>query len=91
MSSAPVIKPVTYMKTQAARLLRTVGSTRRPVVITQNGEPRGVLLDVRTYEELRRATLLFKLLAQGEADARDGRTRSQREVFAEAKRRLRRS
>ena len=90
MSSAPIIKPVTYMKTRAARLLRTVGSTRRPVVITQNGEPRGVLLDYRTYEEMRQATLLLKLLAQGEADARAGRTRGQKEVFAEARRRLRR-
>jgi len=90
MASAPLIKPVTYMKTQAARLLRSVGSTRRPVVITQNGEPRGVLLDYGTYEEMRRATLLLKLLAQGEADGRGGRTVGQKEVFAEARRRLRR-
>ncbi len=83
MRIAEDIKPVTYMKTQAAELLRTVNETRRPVVITQNGEPRGVLLDVTSYQELRDATLMLKLIAQGEEDVREGRTQPQAEVFAQ--------
>ena len=31
------IKPVTYMKTKAAELLRSVDQSRRPGVITQSG------------------------------------------------------
>ena len=79
---------VTSLKTGAARLLRTVNQNRRPVVITQGGKPRGVLLDFESYEELREATLLLKLLAQGEADNRAGRTKTQNEVFAAARARL---
>ena len=75
------IKPITYMKTRAAELLRTVGETRRPVVITQNGEAKGVVLDVTSYEELRDATMMLKLIAQGEEDVRRGRTVPQEEVF----------
>jgi prevent-host-death family protein len=82
------IEPVTSLKTGAARLLRTVNETRRPVVITQSGEPKGVLLDFESYEELREAILLLKLIAQGEADVRAGRTVSQDEVFAAARARL---
>jgi prevent-host-death family protein len=82
------MKPVTYMKTQAAELLRSIGKSRRPVVITQSGEPKGVLMDFATYEELRRATLLLRLLAQGEADVRRGRTVAQERVFADARARL---
>ena len=37
------IKPVTYVKSRAAELLSRLSENRRPVVITQNGEPRGVL------------------------------------------------
>ncbi len=81
MRLAEDIKPVTYMKSRAAELLKTVGETRRPVVITQNGEPKGVLLDVTSYQELRDAVLLLKLAAQGEADVRAGRTIAQAEVF----------
>jgi prevent-host-death family protein len=81
-------KPVTYVKSRAAELLSRLSENRRPVVITQNGEPRGVLLDVESYQELKDATLLLKLIAQGEADARAGRTRPQAEVFAELRARL---
>jgi prevent-host-death family protein len=81
-------KPVTFMKTRAAELLRTVSENRRPVVITQSGEPRGVLMDFTSYQELRRATLLLRLLAQGEADVRARKTVSQDRVFSELRARL---
>ncbi|WP_309895556.1 type II toxin-antitoxin system Phd/YefM family antitoxin [Archangium sp.] len=82
------IKPVTYMKTRAAELLREVKRSRRPVVITQHGEAQAVVLDVATYEALRDATLLLKITAQGEADIQGGRTVSQAEAFARVRRRL---
>ena len=84
------VRPVTYMKTQAAELLRSVGESRRPVVITQSGEPKGVLMDFTSYQELRQATLLLRLLAQGDADVRRGRTVPQERVFAELRARLHR-
>ena len=67
------VKPVTYMKTKAAELLRAVEKSRRSVIITQSGEPKGVVMDFESYQELRRATLLLRLVAQGEADSRAGR------------------
>ena len=82
------IKPITYMKTRAAELLRRVDETRRPVVITQNGEAKGVVLDVASYEELRDATLMLKLVAQGDEDIRQGRTVPQEEVLEAARSRL---
>ena len=84
----PWIRSVTSLKTGAARLLRAVGETRRPVVIAQSGVPKGVLVDYETYQELREATLLLKLIARGEADIRKGRTIPQGDVFAEARNRL---
>jgi prevent-host-death family protein len=82
------VKPVTALKTRAARLLRAASETRRPLVITQNGKPKGVLIDFETYEDLREATLLLKLIAQGEADVRARRTVSQNEVFRRVRARL---
>jgi len=82
------MKPVTYMKTRAAELLRSVDESRRPVVITQSGEPKGVLMDFRSYQELRRATLLLRLLAQGEADVRRGEVAPQELVFRKLRTRL---
>jgi len=82
------MKPVTYMKTRAAELLRSVGESRRPVVITQRGEPKGVLLDFESYQELRQATLLLRLLTQGETGPRGGRVVPQERVFKALRARL---
>jgi prevent-host-death family protein len=79
------IQPVTSLKSEAAQLLRFVNETRHPVVITQSGEPKAVLIDFETYDKLRAATLLLKLIAQGEADVRARRRISQDKVFRTAR------
>lgn len=89
MSLKDDIRPLSALETRAAELLAQVAETRRPVVITENGEPKGVLQDVESYEQTRRAIGLLKLLAQGEEDVRAGETVPQDEVFAELRRRLR--
>ncbi len=88
MRIEPDVKPVTYMKTRAAQLLRAVGESRRPVIITQSGHPKGVLIDFESYQDLRQATVLLRLLAQGEADVRARRTIPQEKVFADLRARL---
>ena len=82
------IKPVTWLKANAADLLAQINETRRPVIITQNGEPRAVLQDPKSYEERRTALGLLKLLAQGEEDIRKGNIRSQEAVFSDLERLL---
>ncbi|UZJ37178.1 type II toxin-antitoxin system Phd/YefM family antitoxin [Prosthecochloris sp. SCSIO W1103] len=49
------IKPVTYLKAKAADLLDQINDTHRPMIITQNGEPRAVLQDPKSYEEMQNA------------------------------------
>jgi len=75
------IKPVTYLKSRAAELLNQINETQRPVIITQNGEPRAVLQDPISYENMRNAIGILKLISQGEADIRDGKVKSQEDVF----------
>lgn len=82
------IKPVTYLKSKTADLLDQINDTRRPVIITQNGEPRAVLQDPKSYEEMRNALGLLKLLTQGEEDIRKGNIRPQEEVFSDIERLL---
>jgi len=75
------IKPVTYLKSRAADLLKQINDTHRPVIITQNGEPRAVLQDPQSYENMRNAIGILKLLSQGETDIRNGKTMTQDDVF----------
>jgi len=75
------IKPVTYLKTNAAALLEHINETRRPVVITQNGEPKGVLQDPQSFENMRNALGILKLISQGEQDIKKGATQTQKMIF----------
>lgn len=82
------IKPVTYLKTNAAELIGKLRETRRPTVITQRGEAKAVIQDVESYEEVREALLMLKALVQGESDASKGRTTTHKEVMASVERKL---
>ena len=75
------IKPVSYLKSHAADILKQINETRRPVIITQNGEPRAVLQDPDSYDNMRNAIGLLKLISQGEQDIKQGRTKTQAKVF----------
>jgi prevent-host-death family protein len=82
MTISKDIRPITYLKSKAPDLLKQINETHRPVVITQNGEPRAVLQDPESYENMRNAIGILKLISQGEQDVRDGKWKSQEEVFA---------
>lgn len=82
------IRPVTYLKSRAADLLAQINETHRPVIITQNGEPRAVIQDPESFERMRTAIGLMKLLAQGEEDLRSGKTYEQDDVFRRLGKRL---
>ena len=76
------IKPITFLKTRAADLVQQVNETQRPVIITQNGEPRAVLQDPKSYEDMRNTLGILRLLAMGEADVKVGRVQNQEEFFS---------
>ena len=77
------IKPVTYLKSRAADMLKQINETHRPIVITQNGEPRAVLQDPESYENMRNTIGMLKLISLGEEDIRNGKSKIQSEVFSD--------
>ena len=77
------IKPVTYLKSRAKDMLEQVNETHRPIIITQNGEPRAVLQDTESYENMRNAIGILKLISLGEEDIRKGQSKSQDDVFSD--------
>ena len=75
------LRPVTYLKSNAADLLEQINTTHRAVVITQNGTARAVLQDPESYEQMRRTIGLLKLVAQGESDVQARHVLAADEVF----------
>jgi len=81
MNISSDIKPVTYLKSNTADLLEQINETHRPVIITQNGEPKAVLQDPQSYENMRQALGMLKLISLGEEDIKKGKATSQEKVF----------
>ncbi|MDY0402292.1 type II toxin-antitoxin system Phd/YefM family antitoxin [Sulfurovum sp.] len=75
------IKPVTYLKSRAADVLKHINETHRPMIITQNGEAKAVIQDPKSYEDMRNAISLLKLLSIAEEDIKNGNTHSEEDVF----------
>ncbi|MDD2463524.1 MAG: type II toxin-antitoxin system Phd/YefM family antitoxin [Desulfobulbus sp.] len=82
MNISSDIRPVTYLKSRAADLLKQINDTHRPVIITQNGEPRAVIQDPQSFEDMRNAIGILKLISMGEEDVKSGNILEQEAVFA---------
>ena len=75
------IRPITYLKSNAAGVLDYINDTHRSIVITQNGEAKGVLLDPETYDKTQQALALLKIVSQSEKEIKSGSGLTQGSVF----------
>jgi prevent-host-death family protein len=75
------IKPVTYLKSRAADVLKYINDTHRPMIITQNGEARAVIQDPKSYEDMKNSLAIMKLLSFAEEDIRNGNLHTEEDVF----------
>lgn len=60
------IKPISYLKANAAEVLTRLTESGTPMIITQNGEAKAVLQDIASYEETQETLALLKVLALGQ-------------------------
>lgn len=74
------IKPISYLKANAAEVLQELAEQRKPLVITQNGEAKAVLQDVASYEETQETLALLKILALGNQQVAQGKLKPVAEV-----------
>ena len=66
------IKPISYLKANAAEVLQVLEEQRKPMIITQNGEAKAVIQDVASYEETQETLALLKILALGSQQVERG-------------------
>jgi len=76
------VKPISYLKANAAAVLTQLAEQREPLVITQNGEAKAVLQDVASFEETQETLALLKILALGQQDVEADRIKPITEVVA---------
>jgi len=79
------IKPISYLKAHAAEIIRHLGKKGESLIITQNGEAKAVIQDIKMYEQTQETMALLKILALGNRQIEQGKVIS----AADAVKRLR--
>ncbi len=82
------IKPISYLKAKTADVINSVNENQRTIVITQNGEAKAVVQDIRSYENSQNTLNLLKLIIQSENDIDKGNVISQDEMFEDLEKKL---
>ena len=75
------IKPISYLKNKTADVISTVNENKRAMIITQNGEAKAVVQDIKSYENLQNSLAMLKLILHSERQVREGKVTEQKKVF----------
>ena len=82
MKLANQIKPISYLKANAAEIVRNLAEQGEPLFITQNGEAKVVLQDIDSYEQTQETLAMLKILALGNRQVEEGKVQSAADVVA---------
>ncbi len=67
MKLSKSVKPISYLKQNTAEAIKGVRENHSPMVITQNGEAKAVLIDIAEYEQDQESFAMLKMIAQSKA------------------------
>ena len=73
MKPSERIKPISYVKSHVSEIVGSLSEIGEPLIITQNGEAKAVLLDYDSYEQSRETFALLKILALGNKQIDEGK------------------
>lgn len=82
------IKPITYLKTSSADLVTEVQESKRPIIITQNGEAKVVVQDLTMYQKQQDLLLLLKTIALAESEIKKHDLVDEDQLFSRIEKKL---
>jgi len=74
-------KPISYLKANAAKVVKELKANGGPYLITQNGEAAMIVQSVQEYEQTQETLAMLKMVAQSEKDIEQGNIVSVDEGF----------
>ncbi|MGD9553217.1 MAG: type II toxin-antitoxin system Phd/YefM family antitoxin [Arcobacteraceae bacterium] len=82
------IKPISYLKSKTADVINNVNENQRTIIITQNGEAKAVIQDIKSYENMQNSLNLLKLIVQSENDIENNHIIPQEDMFNNLEKKL---
>jgi len=90
MKPSETIKPISYLKAHASEVIRDVADNQKTLVITDNGEAKVIIQDVRIYEQMQESLALLKMLAQSNKSIKAGKVKPIAKTFSDLRKRINR-
>lgn len=87
MKLSDQIKPISYLKAHVAEVVRNLSTNMQPMVITQNGEAKAVIQDIKSYEQTQETMALLKMLALGQRQIDEGKVHPTGDIFVKLRNR----
>ena len=88
MKYSESVKPISYFKAHASEVIRDVFDNKKTMIITQNGEAKVILQDVRIYEQLQESLALLKILALSNKSLNEGKVKIVEESFKDIRNKI---
>ena len=82
------LKPVSYFNNNMAEVIRKLSENQGTMIITQNGEAKAALIDIKAYEDLQETLAMLEMIAQSNKNLAEGRYRPAEQVLNEFEERI---
>jgi len=91
MKASDTVKPISYLKAHASEIIRDIIDTNKTLIITQNGEAKAILQDIKKYEQIQDSLALLKILALSSKSLNNKEYKSVSESFSSIRNRINQS
>jgi len=82
------VKPISYLKQNTAEAIKEVHVNHTPMIITQNGEAKAVLLDMAEYEQDQESLAMLKMIAQSKDAYATGNIKTVKKAFSDIRKNI---
>ena len=82
------LKPVSYFKNNMAEVIRNLNKSQGTMIITQNGEAKAAVIDIKAFEQMQETMAMLKLIAQGQKSLNAKRYRPADDVLTDLENRF---
>lgn len=91
MKPSEAIKSISYLKAHASEIINDISENNKTIIVTQNGEAKVVVQDIKIYEKNQDSMALLKMLAMSNKSIGEGKHKSIKLASKDIKAKLRNS
>jgi len=88
MKTSESVKPISYLKAHASEIVRDISDGQKTYVITQNGEAKAVLQDIKVFEQTQESLALLKILALSSKSLKEEKVKAVAESFGDIRKKI---